>query len=400
MSEQNPAAAIAYLAQGKVRVKTGAEPPRTIESAYGNSIREKHVRAQQKNSWKAAGNDASPFSGAVLWGKAAISQEVPLAVTSICGGRNAGEFVYSLESGSLCALLEAVSFGAEERRLWNDNRTRIRHLAVSRPGGDLACGVLHQNGTSNIGVRMSGESGVKELTEGDSFDTAPCWVPGEKKEIVFQTAGVGRNREGHFLALGPFCLQKLDLEGGEMNTLMEDERFDFLAPHCGQGGSLYYIRRPYSRHERIHPLRILKDAALFPFRLLFAVFQFLNFFSAMFTGKRLTSAGGPDAKQMNLRQMMIWGNLVHAQAPAKAEDEAVDLVPKSWELRKRGSNEESKVLASGVLAYDVAADGTIVYTNGNALFFIHPDGRKEHVLNEAMIEQVFFVNGDRAGYST
>src|SRR3954463_1365742 len=204
MTETRPATAIAYLAQVMLGVKTGAESPRTVDSAYGNSIREKHVRAQQKNSWKAAGNDASPFSGPVLWGKAAMSQEVPLAVTSICGGRNAGELVYSLESGSLCALLEAVSFGAEGRRLWNDNRTRIRHLAVSRATGDLACGVLHENGTSNIGVKLAGESGVKELTEGDSFDTAPCWVPGEKKQIVFQSAGVGRNREGHFLALGPF----------------------------------------------------------------------------------------------------------------------------------------------------------------------------------------------------
>jgi hypothetical protein len=143
----------------------------------------------------------------------------------------------------------------------------------------------------------------------------------------------------------------------------------------------------------VHPLRVMKDALLFPFRLLFAIFQFLNFFSAMFTGKRLTSASGADARQMNLRQMMIWGNLVHAQPPAKSEDEAVDLVPKTWELRRRGPSEESKVLASGVLAYDVAADGTVVYTNGNALFCLHPDGRKDHVLNEHMIEQVFFVNG-------
>ena len=44
-----------------------------------------------------------------------------------------------------------------------------------------------------------------------------------------------------------------------------------------------------------------------------------------------------------------------------------------------------------MLAYDAAADGTIVYTNGNALFLLHPDGRKERVLNEDMIEQVFFV---------
>jgi hypothetical protein len=73
------------------------------------------------------------------------------------------------------------------------------------------------------------------------------------------------------------------------------------------------------------------------------------------------------------------------------EEEGVDLVPKSWELHQRNAQGETKVLAGGVLAYDVRADGTIVYTNGNALFLLHPDGRKEHLLNEHMIEQVFFV---------
>src|SRR5271163_1702774 len=108
MSVQAPAPTIAYLAQGKVRLKAGAAAPRTIDSAYGNSIREKEVRAQQKHSWKAGGNDGSPFSGPVLWGKAAMGQDVPLAVTSICGGRDTGGLVYSLESGSLCALLETA----------------------------------------------------------------------------------------------------------------------------------------------------------------------------------------------------------------------------------------------------------------------------------------------------
>ena len=52
---------------------------------------------------------------------------------------------------------------------------------------------------------------------------------------------------------------------------------------------------------------------------------------------------------------------------------------------------ETKVIAGGVLAYDVRDDGEIVFTNGNAVYLLHPDGRKEHLLNEAMIEQVFFV---------
>jgi hypothetical protein len=391
MSEQPPAPTIAYLAQGKVRIKAGTAAPRTVDSAYGNSLREKEVRAQQKHSWKAAGNDGSPFSGPVLWGKSAMRQDVPLAITSICGGRQTGGLIYSLESGSLCALLEAWSLGAEERRLWNDNRTRIRHLAVSRRTGDLAFGVLHENGTANIGLKLNGEGGVKELTEGDSFDTAPHWVPGEGQKVVFQSAGVGRNREGHFLALGPFAIQQLNIETGEMTMLLEDPHHDYLAPQCREDGTLLYIRRPYARHERLHPLRVLKDIVLFVPRLLFAVFQFLNFFSSLFTGRKLTSADSAKARGMDMRQMMIWGNLVRAQGQQKAEDEGVDLVPGSWELHQRDSKGGSRVLANGVLAYDLGPDGGIVYTNGNAVFLLHPDGRKLHILNEHMIEQVFFV---------
>jgi hypothetical protein len=129
---------------------------------------------------------------------------------------------------------------------------------------------------------------------------------------------------------------------------------------------------------------------LFPFRLIYAVVQYLNFFSAMYTGKKLTGGGG-QAREMDMKQMMIWGNLVRAQRPAQVEDASIDLVPKSWQLYCQRPYGETKMLAGGVLAYDVNEDGRIVFTNGNAIFLLHPDGRKEQLLTEAMIEQVFFI---------
>jgi hypothetical protein len=384
---------IAFLAQGKIRLKTGAEAPRTVDSVYGNSIRERAVRAQQKHSWKGAGDDGSPFGGAVLWGNSARTEDVPLAITSICGGTEAGGLIYSFESGSLCALLEVAQAGAAERRLWNDNRTRIRHVTVSRERGDLAFSILHQNGTANIGVKLNGEGGVKELTEGDSFDTAPHWLPGEGRKIIFQSAGIGRNRAGNFLAFGPFCIQQLDAEAGEMTTILEDPQYDYLAPQILPDGSMLFIRRPYREHERVHPLRVLKDGVLMPFRLVYAVFQFLNLFSAMFTGRKLTSSASAKSREMDMKQMMIWGNLVRARPQAKIDDEAADLVPKSWELFRRSPTGVEKLVASGVLAYDVNSGGQILYTNGNAIYLLHPDDRKERILSERMIEQVFFVPG-------
>jgi hypothetical protein len=329
----------------------------------------------------------------MLWGKAQPSGEVPLAITSICAGKSAGELVYSLESGSLCALLEVAGHGTEERRLWNDNRTRLRHVSISPESGDFVFSVLHENGTANIGVKLHGESGYAEVTEGDSFDTAPRWAPGGGKRMVFQSAGIGRNREGQFLALGPFSVQSLDAETGEMSALLEDSRYDYLAPSFQADGSLLYIRRPHQAHERWQPLRSFKDMLLLPFRLLYAVFQYLNFFSTIYTGKKLTSAGGQKGRDMDLKQMMIWGNLVRSQPPANIEDESADLVPKSWQLFRRHADGKSAELASGVLAYDAAPDGTIAYTNGNAIYVLQADGRKERVVQEAMIEQVFLLPG-------
>jgi len=91
--------------------------------------------------------------------------------------------------------------------------------------------------------------------------------------------------------------------------------------------------------------------------------------------------------------MMVWGNVVRSQRQAGVEEEGTDLVPKSWQLCSQSPKGETKVLATGVLAYDLSEDGRMVFTNGNAIFLLHPDGRKEHVLNEGMIEQVFFVRG-------
>jgi hypothetical protein len=279
--------------------------------------------------------------------------------------------------------------GADEQRLWNDNNIQLRHVSVSRETGDMVFSVLHQNGTANIGVKTHGQGGFKELTEGDSFDTAPRWVPGETTKIVFQSAGIGRNQRGRFSKLGPFSIQEFDGERGELTTILEDSKFDYLAPQILADGRMFYIRRPYAAHERFNFFTMLKDIVLFPFRVLFAIFQFLNFFTAAFTGHKLTSAGGPKGHGMDLKQMMVWGNLVRADADS--QEEGADLVPKSWELRCRSANGETKTIAGGVLAYDTDAEGNIVYTNGNAIFLLSPDGSKQSVLREQMVQQVFFL---------
>jgi hypothetical protein len=381
--------AIAYLAQGKVWIKSDGEPARPLESPYGQTILDRAARSQQKHAWKSQGDGF--LSGQVLWGKSgAPTGPAPVLFTSLSRGAAPRQVVYSLSSGSLCALCEADDLGAEERRLWNDNRHRVQHIHTCPRTGNLVCSVQHENGSANLGVLLKGEPGFGEVTEGDSVDTAPRWIPGDERRIVYQSAGVGRNREGHFLALGPFSIQALQMDTAEMGTLAEDPHTDFLSPQITEDGTLHYIRRPYNEHGRLRPIRALKDTLLLPFRLLYALFQFFNFFSMRYTGKKLSTPAGTPRRDLELKQMMIWGNLVEAQRQ-DGEHEEVDLVPSSWQLARRRPQGSEEVLAKGVLAYDIAANGTLACSNGNSIFLLHPDGRKERLLSQRMIEQVVML---------
>lgn len=388
---------IAYLAQGKIWLKQGDTQPQLIQSPYAANVYEKSIRAQQRNSWKSQGGGF--LSGPVLWGGGGAAQgPQPVLATSISRGENPGHIVYSVESGPLCALLAAENFGAEEKRLWNNNNLRLQHVRSNPGTGDLAFSIIHSNGTANLGIKFKEESGIKELTEGDSVDTSPQWVVGERRKIIYQSAGVGRDRQGNYLALGPFSIQELDLDSTEITTLVEDDKTDFLSPRVDEQGALYFIRRPYAPGQPVGFLQVAKDLLLAPFRLLYAIFQYFNFFSMLYTGKKLSNAGDAKARQMDMKQMMLWGNLVRAQ---QAEgDEPSDLVPSNWQLVRQGRNGSQEVLAKNVLAYDLAGNGDIIYSNGNAIFHLPADGKAERIMSAPMIEQVVFLEGQTAAGDT
>jgi hypothetical protein len=382
---------VAYLTGGRIHLKSGDQPPRLIESPYAKGVHERAVRSQQRHAWKSEGEGEGGFlGGAVIWGKSAAGDgPAPILTTSLARGLGPGQLIYSLASGSLSAVCESDGLGGEERRLWNDNKRKVEHLHACPSRGDLVFSVRHANGTANVGILFKGEPGINEVTEGDSVDTAPAWVPGATRRIVYQSAGVGRNQHGHFMALGPFSVQSLDVDTAEMETLLEDAQHDYLSPRMLEDGTLYFIRRPYREHAKVKPLRVLRDTLLLPIRLLYAVFQFFNYFSMRYTGRKLSTPPGTPKRDMAVEQMMIWGNLINAQTAAG--EEAADLVPSSWQLIRQRPDAGEEVLAKAVLAYDLSSDGTIAYSNGSAIFVRHNDGKTERILTEKLIEQVALV---------
>lgn len=383
---------LAYLAQGKLHLQ-GDNGSHTLESAFGRSLRERAAQIQHRHAWKTQGRGAQFMTGALWPQQGRDPGEFRIAITSIASGREPGELLYSLETEDISGIFRVDGNGVEQR-LFHTADFRVRHVALDPSGSSIAASIFRNNFTSNLAVLQMEGAEWLEATDGDSFDIAPRWVPGPHRRLVFQSAGLGRDGNGRFCGLGPFGVQQLDLESGVIECLAEEPDHDLLGPQRTAEGGLYYIRRPHhSIQRKVSPVSALRDTALFPFRLGFAVFQFFNFFSMRYTGKPLATSKGAMQRQPDLKQMLVWGNLIDADRAARengpADTEAPDLVPPSWQLVRRSSDGATEVLATSVLSFDIAVDGSVLYSNGSSIRCITPTGsRSERILVGSMIEQV------------
>jgi len=182
----------------------------------------------------------------------------------------------------------------------------------------------------------------------------------------------------------------LDFDQQEVITLANDPKSDLLAPQIGPDGLLYYIRRPYQAHHKgFHLLHWLKEILLMPFRLVYAIFQWLNFFSQMYTGKPLMAAG--TRQTVEPKQIKAWGDWITPETIRDrrfGEPDAPSLVPRAWQLMRQANQGTPELIAEGVLGYDLAPDGTILYTNGSAIYAIDLNGKKERLQVGNLIESV------------
>jgi hypothetical protein len=378
---------IAYLAQGKIHVKRGDSAPKILESQFGTTVRQRSMELGRRNAWKTQGTGAQFMRGG-LWGARPEAENMRVAVNGLT--RRGDCFVYSLETSEIGGLFRLSDDGSEEQRLLHTADYRVREVTADEKGERLAC-VFDHHGSSTIAIMRADGSDPIEATEGDSADMAPSWVPGSNDRVLFQSAGIGRNADGYALARGPFAIHELDLGAGEVRTIVEDPAADLMGPKMDARGQLFYIKRPWKDPFAKQPWwRGILDFLLFPLRLLFAIFQFLNFFTVRYTGKTLTTTGGAQQREADLKQMMIWGNMVDASKAAREQngDENAGLVPRNWELICKDHTGATSTVARGVVSFDLGSDGSVIYSNGSAIFIRRPDGKADRLVKDALISKV------------
>jgi hypothetical protein len=277
----------------------------------------------------------------------------------------------------------------KELRLVLRQNLHLTDLCPSVDGTMLAASSQQSSGVANIALMKSDGSGYREVTGGDTVDCSPAWIPGAPNRLLFQSSGLARNAHGYIVAQGAASIQKLDMESGSVTPILEGPEFDYLKPRVSPSGDLFFIRRPYEA-PRYGAGALLRDTLLFPFRLLRAVFHYLNFFSLMYTRKPLTSASGP-AMQADIKSILLQGKRVDAERAlrsARRVQGVPSLVPDSWELVRRGQNGEERALATNVASYDISPDGTIVYSNGRGVFTLEPDGSSRVAATDELVAEV------------
>src|SRR5262245_48864278 len=376
---------LAFISNGKLFYQAPGQELRELQSPHVRTVMERMERHQQLHGWKEGTAFGRSFTGRERHGSA---DAVGIQATSAQFMAH-DRVLYFLRDDSFGGLFEYDLVLDSEKRLLHKQYLSVEDLRI-HPDGHRLLGAQHaRNGAANIVVMDTDGGNYRELTSGDTVDTAPAWVPGEGDAILFQSSGLARNEAGYVVAQGPASIQMADIAAGSLTVVLEDPRLDFMQPRVGANGFLYFIRRPYEP-PRYSTGNALTDALMFPFRLLRALVAYLNFFSLMYTRKPLITADGP-AVQADLKDILIKGKRLDAEAALRSGirlNGVPSLVPASWQLMCRSPQGEEYVLASHVASFDITSDGAILFSNGYGAFALDGANQPQVLLRDKLIADV------------
>lgn len=377
--------AFVFISKGKLFIKRGANQVEQIHSPYVQEMIDRMERRKQLHGWKENTTLDTSFTG----GQGRVQgDQVELQVIS-AQFIDDNTLLYFLRDSHIGGLFEYDMETKTERRILHRQNLWYENLVANKGNGKILCSQHHDSGIANIIMLDRDGENVQQLTEGDTVDYAPAWIPGEGHKILYQTSGLARSEEGYPIAYGPAAIKMLDLDDKSVENVLEDPTIDFLQPRVDSKGYLYFISRPYEA-QVYGSVNVFMDFILFPFRLLRAVFHFLNFFSLMYSRKPLTSASGPQVKA-DLKDILIKGKRIDAEKALRKESRVngiPSLVPKNWQLVRRSQQGEETVLATNVVSFDITTSDHILYSNGYAVFQLGPEQQAHIILRDKLIADV------------
>jgi hypothetical protein len=380
------------IANGSLWLHRDGQAPQSLSSPFAQEVIERDAASRRTSSWKHAPRDqqSGVIPTATLWGAGQGGPIAPARFLYACDAGDGRSLYYLLNVGQATALLRQNLDDGHEVRVFHRSKQRCHGMAFDAAVQRLVIAFEHDDGTAHLEVFDPEGNRKGSITDGDCVDAAPSLVPGADSTLVYQSTGVARHPDsGHVVGAGQTVVNRIDYRRGEVQTLLDDRRYDFVAPRVGPDGALYAIRRPALPPVGERAGGAAKDALLLPLRLAKAVFGYLNFFSMIYGKEPLRSAGGPrtPALDQDLGRLWLHGRLIElSQVKADAQLDG-NLVPRSWELVRRGADGGVTTLADHVAAYGLAHDGSVLLTNGYQLSALHGSDRRT-VARHELIEWV------------
>lgn len=359
------------ITNGELWLRGGAAGDRQIESTFAREMLQREADSRRTTSWKHADREGSSgmLSGASLWGRGGAGGALaPARFHYACRGVDANTLYYVLSVGRSVGLFRYLLDEQREVRLFHRQQVPVLGMAYLPQARHVVLAMGQPDGTAQLEVFDEDGNAKGAVTGGDSLDAAPAAMPGVPSTLVYQSYGVARHPEsGAVVAMAHSTVHWLDYRAGQMDSLLDDPAHDFIAPRIAADGTLYAIRRPVERPAHEQAGSAVKDALLMPLRLGKAVFGYLNFFSMIYGKEPLRSAGGPRAPELDqdLGKLWLHGRMIELSKVRTDPQYAGNLVPGSWQLiAQEGRRASPRVIASHVAHFDLAADGTVLYSNG------------------------------------
>lgn len=340
---------LACISQGQLSL-LGDGGGQIVESPFGCSLRERAAQIYKRHAWKTEGRSAQNLARAFNVPADRDPGYFRISITSVSRGPSPDELLYTLETDEISGVFARDGEGVE-KRLFHTADFRVRHLDAHRERREIAVSILHRDGSGNLAVLKADGSNLTEVTDGDSVDEAPRWVPGEGRRLVFQSSGMGRDRMGRLLRYAPYAIQLLDLDTGELSCLARSTDCDYLGPRIAGDGALYYIRRPnLSAPKPVSPWNAFERTLLLPFRILWAIFRLID----MSVERR---TGSPIIRKQEA-----------GEGPAGTPSTSVLM------RQTETGPDAAETLAKGVRSFDFAGDGSILYSDGWDVYRMPPGG--------------------------
>jgi len=376
-----------YISDGKLFKSDSKIGLRQLESHYIKEMKNRVEKSKKNASWKEGTTWDTSFAQMQGMGERPEGGEVQF--TSLVRTSQT-QILYFLKSSTFGGLFQYDLENDIELRLLHRQNLDYQDLSPANDKGELLLCAGQADGSFHIAkMGVDGED-YQELSGGDTLDAAPFWVWDKPGHVVYQSQGIARDAEGFIKGISPAVINLLDIETGELQTVFSDSDYDYLKPQVSKNGSLYFIRRPYVMEGHGNS-NVLVDVLMFPFRLLRAVFHYLNFFSMMYSQKPLTSAGGPKVNE-DAKKLIIKGRRVEAEkALRKAQmvQGVPSLVPASWELICCDQDGKQRVLATNVASFNLCEEDRLLFTNGCGVFYIDNEGKHYKLLQDKLVEEAY-----------